>query len=139
MLHRSPDYLVRHGEPVHPADLKRHRCLHYGYQESGSSWRLVGADQIHSVTIACVMWSNNGEALKDAAVAGLGLAMLPTFIVGEALQTGQLRTVLTDFPPTSGSLLALYPRHRHLSTKVRLFVDLLKSRLGERPYWDLVL
>ena len=98
----------------------------------------MGAAQVHTVPINCVMWSNNGETLKDAAVAGLGLALLPTFIVGDALQSGQLRTVLTDYPPTPGSLLALYPRHRHLSAKVRLFVDLLKGRMGDRPYWDLV-
>lgn len=134
----SPEYLKRAGVPAHPTDLRRHHCLHYGYQESGSSWRLVGAEQAHTVPIDCVMWSNNGETLKDAAVAGLGLAMLPTFIVGDALQSGQLRTVLTDYPPAPGSLLALYPRHRHLSAKVRLFVELLKERLGGRPYWDLV-
>mgnify|MGYP000662250308 FL=1 len=84
------------------------------------------------------MWSNNGEILKNAAIADQGIALLPTFIVGEALQAGQLRTVLTDYKPPDIALSALYPRHRHLSAKVRLFVELLEERFGDRPYWDLV-
>ena len=138
VLCASPDYLRGHGEPAHPNQLRRHRCLHYGYQESGSHWRLRGPDGEHSVAIGCVMWSNNGEVLKDAAVKHQGLVLLPTFIVGEALQQGQLRTLLADYRPHDITLCALYPRHRHLSAKVRLFVDLLAERLGGRPYWDLV-
>ena len=64
--------------------------------------------------------------------------MLPTFIVGEELQDGLLRTVLTRYPPSRLTLLALYPRNRHLSAKVRLFIDLLEERFGGRPHWDLV-
>lgn len=138
VLCASPDYLRGYGEPAHPSELRRHRCLHYGYQDSGSHWRLRGPDGEHSVAIRCVMWSNNGEVLKDAAIKRQGLVLLPTFIVGEALQQGQLRTVLADYRPHDITLCALYPRHRHLSAKVRLFVDLLAERLGGRPYWDLV-
>lgn len=138
VLCASPDYIKVNGEPLHPNDLKQHRCLHYGYQESGSHWRLRGPDSEHSVAINCVMWSNNSEVLKDAAVKHQGIMQTPTFIVGQALQAGQLRTILTDFPPHDITLCALYPRHRHLSTKVRLFVDLLVERFGDRPHWDLV-
>ncbi len=134
----SPAYLKAHGEPTHPNELKHHRCLHYGYQGSGNHWRLSVSDGEYSVSIGCAMWSNNGEVLKDAAVNDQGIGLLPTFIVGEALQQGQLRTVLTDFAPPDITLCALYPRHRHLSTKVRLFVELLSERFGDRPYWDLV-
>ena len=84
------------------------------------------------------MWSNNGETLKAAASESQGIALLPTFIVGDALQAGELRTLLHDYTPRRASLCALYPRHRHLSTKVRLFVDLLAERFAGRPYWDLV-
>jgi DNA-binding transcriptional LysR family regulator len=138
VLCASPDYIRVHEEPSHPNELKAHRCLHYGYQESGSHWRLHGPDGEHSVAVNCLMWSNNGEVLKDAAVKNQGIVLLPTFIVGEALQQGQLRTVLTDYLPHDITLCALYPRHRHLSAKVRMFVDLLADRLGDRPYWDLV-
>ena len=134
----SPGYLKMAGEPDDPVELKQHRCLHYGYLGSGSQWRLVGPDTDQTYAIGCVMWSNNGEVLKDAAVAGQGIALLPTFIVGQALQGGQLRTILTDYAPPDIALCALYPRHRHLSAKVQLFVDLLEERFGGRPYWDLI-
>ena len=84
------------------------------------------------------MWSNNGEALKNAAVADQGIALLPTFIVGDALQSGELRTILPEFSPPQIALCAVYPRHRHLSAKVRFFVEMLEQRFGDRPYWDLV-
>lgn len=138
VLCASPGYLEKHGEPEHPNDLKRHRCLHYGYQSSGSHWRLRGPDTEHSVPINCVAWSNNSEILRDAAVKGLGIVQTPTFIAGRELQNGQLRTIMTDYPPFDTTLCALYPRHRHLSAKVRLFVDVLDERFGERPIWDLV-
>ena len=99
---------------------------------------MTGADGERTYPIHCVMWSNNGEVLKTAAIASHGIALLPTFIVGDALQAGQLRTVLSAWHPTEASLCALYPRHRHLSAKVRHFVDLLVERFGGRPYWDLV-
>jgi len=134
----SPGYLDSAGEPSDPTELRRHRCLHYGYQTSGSQWRLAGPDGERSYLINCAMWSNNGEALRQAAVQNQGIALLPTFIIGKDLQEGQLRTLLPDYPPPSIMLCALYPRHRHLSAKVRLFIELLEARLGGRPYWDLV-
>jgi DNA-binding transcriptional LysR family regulator len=138
VLCASPEYLDDAGEPAEPVELKLHRCLHYGYQGSGSQWRLAGPESEQSYGINCVMWSNNGEVLKDAAVNNQGIALLPTFIVGEFLQSGELRTVLTDYAPPEISLYALFPRHRHLSAKVRFFMDLTEERFGGRPYWDLV-
>ncbi len=138
VLCASPAYLDSAGEPLRPGDLRDHRCLHYGHLESGSTWPLTGPDGDHPTRIRCVMWSNNGEVLKDAAMAGQGIAMLPTFIVGPDLQQGLLRTVLCDYAPADVRIFALYPRHRHLAAKVRLFVDYLAGRITERPYWDLV-
>jgi DNA-binding transcriptional LysR family regulator len=130
VLCASPGYLNEAGDPGEPIELRRHRCLHYGYQSSGSHWRLAGPAGSQSYAINCVMWSNNGEVLRDAAVDDQGIALLPTFIVGEALEARELRTVLTDYHPPATMLCALYPRHRHLSAKVRLFVDLLETRLA---------
>jgi len=138
VLCASPAYLAHVGEPKQPSDLTSHRCLHYGYLASGNHWRLRGARGDELVAINCVMWSNNGDVLKQAALADQGIALLPTFIVGDALQSGTLRTVLADHAPLDLTLFALYPRHRHLSTKLRHFVDLLVARFGGRPYWDLV-
>jgi len=138
VLCASPGYLESFGEPSSPGDLARHRCLHYGHLETGSAWTLSGPDGEHPARIGCVMWSNNGEVLKDAALADQGIAMLPTFIVGPELQQGSLRTLLCDYAPPDTWICALYPRHRHLATKVRLFVDHVAGRLTDRPYWDLV-
>jgi len=138
VLCASPAYLEQAGEPGHPTDLRGHRCLHYGYPGSGSQWRLLGPDSDRPYPINCVTWSNTGEVLKCAALHDQGIALLPTFIVGDALQEGQLRTVLTDYRPPPIDVCALYPRHRHMSAKVRLFVELLSARFGGRPYWDLV-
>jgi DNA-binding transcriptional LysR family regulator len=134
----SPAYIKAYGEPAHPTELKLHRCLHYGYQESGSHWRLHGPDGEQSVSINCVMLSNNGEVLKDAAVKDQGIALLPTFIAGDALQRGQLISVLKDYEPPHIALCAVYPRHRHLSAKVRFFVELFTKRFADQPYGDMV-
>ncbi|MEM8984050.1 MAG: LysR family transcriptional regulator [Pseudomonadota bacterium] len=134
----SVEYLERYGEPSEPSDLKVHRCLQYGYSGSLTQWRLAGPAGEQAHTIHCFLWSNNGEVLKSVALAGQGLALLPTFIVGDELQSGRLRTVLPDYLPKQLVLAALYPRNRHLSAKIRLFVELLEQRFAGRPHWDLV-
>ena len=138
VLCASPAYLAAHSEPQEPKQLRHHRCLHYGYQETGNQWKLAGPCGEISVHINCVMWSNNGDVLKQVALRDQGIALLPTFIVGDELQLGRLRTVLNDYQPPDITLSALYPRHRHLSAKTRLFVEFLVTRFGERPYWDLI-
>jgi DNA-binding transcriptional LysR family regulator len=138
VLCASPAYLASHGEPRQPQQLRAHRCLHYGYQETGNQWKLTGPQGELSVAIGCVMWCNNGESLMEVALRDQGIALLPTFIVGAALQLGTLRTVLNDYQPSDIALSALYPRHRHLSAKTRLFVEYLAERFGGRPHWDLV-
>jgi len=138
VLCASSTYLAANGEPTSPEDLLQQRCLHYGYQQSGLRWLLTRAGKEITVAINCAMWSNNGEVLAKAALRHQGIALLPTFIAGAYLQSGQLRTVLTEYAPAPLQVTALYPRHRHLSSKVRLFIDLLDSQLGENPHWDLV-
>ena len=76
--------------------------------------------------------------LRVAALKGLGVAILPTFIVGAELQAGALATVLDEYVAQDLSLSAVYPQSRHLSPKVRALVDFLADRFGPRPYWDLV-
>ena len=132
VLCASPSYIQKYGQPRHPNELRFHRCLHYGYQKSGYHWRLHGPDGAQSFSVNCVMSSNNGETLKTAAVQGQGIALLPTFILGDAIEQEQLLSLLSGFEPPEIALFALYPRHRHLSAKVRLFVDLLTERFIDR-------
>ena len=128
MLCASPAYLDEHGVPSDPRELRDHRCLHYGYQETGSRWRLHGPSGDHTVAVNCVMWSNNGDVLYTAALKDQGIVLLPDFILAPALEDGRLTRILTAYSPPPISLCALYPRHRHLSRKVRLFVDAVAAR-----------
>ena len=80
---------------------------------------------------------NNGDALRVAALNHLGLIDIPTFIVGRDLQAGALISVLEEYLPQTLALHAVYSHARHLSPKVRAFIDFLASRFGPRPYWDL--
>jgi hypothetical protein len=82
------------------------------------------------------IYSNNGEILCEAAVAGLGIIVLPTFIVSDAVARGALEVLLTGYEVASPSILAVWPPSRHVSGKVRAFVDLLAKRFGKTPYWD---
>jgi DNA-binding transcriptional LysR family regulator len=134
----SPDYLKQYGVPKHPNDLREHACLAYGHLATGNQWRLSGADGDHSIHISWRLCADNGEVLRDAAVKGRGIVLLPTFIVGADLQQGRLVTILSDYHAPPISLYAIYPETRHLSVKVRVFIDFLLERFGGRPYWDLV-
>lgn len=135
----SPDYFHRHGVPETPDDLKAHLCLPNTNISLLHEWRFRTAEgQPWPVEIRGRMSANNGDALRIAALKGLGLTFLPTFIVGVDLQAGTLNTVLDPFIPQDMTLNAVYPHARHLSPKVRAFVDFLAQRFGPRPYWDLV-
>lgn len=134
----SPDLLKRIGEPTTPADLAAAPCLHYGHLPTGRTWRLIGPEGVVDTQVNGVFCSNNGEVLREAAVKGLGITKLPTFIVGSELQAGRLVTVLQDYKAPSIYLTLLYPPNRHLSTRIRLLVAFLYERFGDRPYWDLV-
>ena len=138
VLCASPAFLDRHGQPSHPDDLKHLACLHYGHLPGGHLWRLAGPEGETGVRVETQLCSNNGEVLRDAAVRGLGIALLPTFIVGPALQAGELVSVLNDYRPPALLLTVIYPPSRHLAAKIRLFTDFLIERFGKRPHWDLV-
>lgn len=133
----APSYLERYGTPVHPDDLRQHSCLHYGQLAVDAEWTLIELDSEHTIAVNGVWCSNNGEVLKDAAVRGLGITLLPTFIVGQELQRGTLQIVLPGYHPPELSISVIYPVSRHLSTKVRLLVDFLQERFSEQPSWNL--
>jgi DNA-binding transcriptional LysR family regulator len=133
----APSYLEAHGAPEAPEDLPRHACLLYSYQAQRSVWRLGGPAGERRVGVSGRLTANNGGALRNAALAGLGLAFLPSFIVGEDLRRGRLRRVLPDWRDADDiAVHAVYPAGRNLSPKVRVFVDHLAERFGPEPYWD---
>ncbi|TPQ31914.1 LysR family transcriptional regulator [Bradyrhizobium guangdongense] len=126
----SPDYLKRHGTPAHPQDLRTHVALTYGFLLTGNQWKLTGSDGVHWIQPTWSLCVNNAEVLRDVAIKGRGLALLPTFIAEDALKRGELRPVLKNFAAPPLALYAVYPPTRHLSVKVRLFIDFLVERFG---------
>ncbi len=136
MLVAAPAYLARHGAPRVPADLARHNCLSYSLAARPQEWVLRGADSVtHTVAVTGTLQANTGIALTAAALGGLGIATTASFIVHEALRAGTLRQVLADYTIAPRELYALYPHNRHLSPKVRAFVDFAVAWYATRR-WD---
>ncbi|MDR4515526.1 LysR family transcriptional regulator [Nitrosomonas sp.] len=134
----SPGYLKRKGIPQTVDDLKHHQCLVYNLLRDFDHWHLHDAngDPV-SIRIRPYLKAGNGEFLRDAAVNGLGIALLPTFIVYREIERGSLMPILTQYHCPQITAYAVYPQTRHLSRRVRVFVDFLVERFKETPYWDL--
>jgi DNA-binding transcriptional LysR family regulator len=136
LLVAAPSYLAKRGPPEAPADLRRHACLVVG---SHDRWVLRDADgQPALVTVPASLRVDDGGAVRDAAVAGLGIALMSTWCAGDALRAGQLVPVLARHPVVSRhALWAIYPSARLLAPKVRAFIDWLAARFGPGvPPWD---
>ena len=136
MLCASPQYLARHGVPRRPADLAQHNCLLYSYSADRNQWSFRAGTAEETVKISGNLIANNGDAVVTAALAGQGIVLQPTFIVGDALRAGALVRVLPSHEVPDLDIHAVYPHPRNLSPKVRSFVDLLIERYGSRPAWD---
>lgn len=136
LLCASPSYLERHGTPRKPEELKDHQVLGYTLG-SGHTIRLVnpqGDEQLAHTSAR--MSANNGDFLRDMALAGHGIAVLPTFIVWQSLATRELVPVLEQYTLPTINAWAVYPQTRYLSQRARQFIDFLVERFGENPYWD---
>lgn len=125
----SPAFLAEQGTPATPEDLSRYNCLLYGNNRS-SEWDLSREQKTLTVAVSGRLRVNNGEVLRDAAVAGLGLAILPTFIVAPALADGRLVRVLDTYRPPTTSIYVVYPQHRQTSLLIRSFTDFLQDRFN---------
>lgn len=133
----SPEYLVQHGRPEHPRDLASHRLLAYSYLANPRELRYsVEGEDFHVELDDCSASANNGDFLASMAAAGLGILMTPSFIVGDHIRDGRLVPILCDFEAEPIAIYAIYPHSRHLSVKVRLFIDYLSSRFRDPPPWD---
>jgi DNA-binding transcriptional LysR family regulator len=130
----SPAYIAQRGAPQHPKELKGHDCLTYGFLATGQQWKLTGPDGEHRMSVPWKLCANNAEVLQQAALRGRGIALLPTFIAGAALEAGELVPVLEQYRAPEIALYAIYPPTRHLSAKVRLFIDFLVERCNGRAW-----
>ena len=130
MVCASPAYLAAHGTPQVPGELGRHACLSYSLSGGGADWRLESADEQVIVPVTGPMKADNGDIIRLAAVAGAGIALQPHFIVGEDIAAGRLVQVLPAWQSAQMGIYAVYPSRKHLSAKVRTFVDFLVAALA---------
>jgi DNA-binding transcriptional LysR family regulator len=99
-------------------------------------WHLTENGKPISVAIGACLSSNNGDALRDAALKGIGIALLPTFIAGKDIAEKRLQIVLPENQPDDLTIHALYAPNRYLAAKTRVFIDFLVDRFGNTPSWD---
>jgi len=134
----APEYLARRGTPRAPGELAQHACLTYAYAPERNVWRFTDdAGKLHQVSVSGPAHANNGAMLTALAVAGLGVNLEPDFIVAPHVRAGRLVRLLPDYVPESGVINAVYPSRRHLSAKVRSFIDFIAERFESDPPWRL--
>jgi DNA-binding transcriptional LysR family regulator len=122
----SPGYLAAAGTPKSIDDLSEHRLLHYSQLSSGNFWRLRGpSGEERQLRVGGRLTVNNGEALMKAAEAGLGIAQIPSFMLGDAIEAGRLVEVLPNRPPEILGIYAVYPQGRFPQPKLRAFIDFM--------------
>ena len=139
ILCASSSYLQQHGLPTHPTDL----LSGYGqikYHSAADVWQFKDENgDSFKVKVPVVMSCNNGDFMMDVAIDGKGLSMIPDFVCYKAIKAGQLVPVLCDYK--ANHLLnayAVYPQNRHLSVRVKRFINFLATHFGERPYWQVL-
>jgi len=136
LLCASPAYLERQGTPAEPDDLKNHRILQY---DIGTAYtpRLEDREgRTYLVPAHPHIVANNGDFLRDMAIAGHGITFSPSFIAWEAVAAGDLVPIMTEYSPRQLNAYAVYPQTRYVSRRTRVFIDFLVERFGENPYWD---
>jgi DNA-binding transcriptional LysR family regulator len=126
----SPDYFEQHGLPGSPRDLLDHDCLHYNVISEREEWTFHDEEGEQTLAIKGIFCSNNGDVLAEAAIQGLGIALLPGFIVEKELRQGRLVAALEQYQRSPMTLYALYTSRHHLPAKTRVFLEYLQKNLG---------
>ena len=135
----SPDYLQRRGTLATPEDLRRHDCFATSHARTTSDWRLAGPQGEETIPIRGRFQINHVEAIRDAVLAGYGLAILPTYLVAAELATGQLLSVLDDFEPLTifgRHIYACYPPSRVQLPRLQVFLAVLEAHFNPTPPWE---
>jgi DNA-binding transcriptional LysR family regulator len=128
----TPAYLKKNGTPKTPQDLVNHNCILYAYLSTGSEWLFGNAGEIR-VKVSGTLRANNGEAIRQAVMADIGIAASPAWLIQDDLKSGKLIEILRDFTPPPGEINAVYPSGRHVSAKVRAFTEFVKAEFEKIP------
>jgi DNA-binding transcriptional LysR family regulator len=131
----SPAYLARHGRPAVPGDLAAHECLLYTGR-TVAEWQFRVGKRLVSVRPEGRLRSDSGEAMLQWAIAGLGIAVVPSFLVTDSIDSGALEPLLLDYPAPEFGIFVVRPPGAHLPGKVRVLIDALVERFGGEPDWD---
>ncbi|MFM2005824.1 MAG: hypothetical protein RLZZ09_1479, partial [Pseudomonadota bacterium] len=133
----APAYFKKHGKPKSPEDLRNHNCLVNLSLSPRDHWQFtIPGGETTVVKVSGNMQANVADAIRIAALSGLGLVILPTYMVGQDIRKNRLQAVLTEYVPAPLEIHAVYPHRKHLSAKVRTFVDFLHERFHPKPYWE---
>lgn len=133
----TKDYLEKNGTPRTPNDLRKHNTFTFRYHDSPSEWQFLSAEgRFVTVPVSGSIQMNNSLAIRESLLCGAGITLIPSFVVGEDIKAGRLHEVLKDYRAQEFSIYAVYPERRHLSPKVKAFIEFMKERIAEPPYWD---
>lgn len=135
VLIASPEYLKTAPALNVPDDLKHHACMLYTFS-AGGLWPMSKNGVDYSAKIDPVLKSNNPEVLLQAAINGVGISIMPTFIASDAIRRGDVQTVLDDYDSLTLDIYVTYASRHHLPAKIKVFVDFLKEKISDPPYWD---
>jgi DNA-binding transcriptional LysR family regulator len=135
LLVASPDYLARNGTPASLAELDGHRGIFYT-NRGNSDWRFERPEGPVIIRARVGLRMNNGDMIADAAISGLGIALLPAFIAGPPVRSGKLVEIDVGFRPEAEFIYMAHPEGRHPSAKLRAIAQHLKQAFGDPPYWD---
>ncbi len=131
----SPAYLLRHGVPKRPEDLAEHNCLIFTERTARDDWVFGTGPDRRVVSVTGTVRTNSIEVLVRAAVEGLGILRVAGYVVTDHFRNGQLVSLLREVPVADSAVYAVYPAGRHLSPKVRSFIDYLTATIGQPEYW----
>ncbi len=131
----SPAYLEKHPAPRCPEDLAGHNCLRYTYAPFGDRWPFLdaGGNSVFA-RVSCNLLTTCPETLRAAVIAGTGIALVPSFVILDLLISGALVPLLPNYRAPEFELVAVYPHRRHVTAKVRAFIDMLVDRFGEHEH-----
>ncbi len=133
----TPGYIKLNSAPKKPTDLQQHNCILFSQSDNADIWQFKGTERNEEIQISSSYRVNNGEAVCQALLQGLGIGRLPTFIAGPMVASGQLVQLLSTFEMPAKTLYAAFPERQYMPAKLRAFLDFAVAELGQHPpYWD---
>ncbi|OLF54278.1 LysR family transcriptional regulator [Pseudomonas chlororaphis] len=132
----SPAYLATHGTPQTVQNLAGHHALLYVHREPNGMWRLPVGEGLESFRVERRLRTNNAYQLLEGAKAGMGLAILPTFLAADAILAGELKVVLEPHAPPGGNISAVYRQSHRASPKLQALIGFLSEQIGSPPVWE---